>query len=117
MYTSDTKSYTASLLQMVQGQPLHLHHLIVTRPVIEGVASFGEVIQDSDIVQYRDPGAVHPGDAQQIIYKQKSQISEFISDRMWKRQSLPVYSLLGLSITGSVGGSPHTPCLPKPVLR
>lgn len=30
---------------MFQGKPLHFHYLIVTRSVVEGVASLREVVQ------------------------------------------------------------------------
>lgn len=56
-----------NLLQMLQSKPLHLHHLVVTGSVIEGVASLREVVQHISGVKNRDPAAVDPGYPEKVV--------------------------------------------------
>lgn len=56
-------------LQMFQSKPLHLHHLIITSSVIEGVASLREVVQYISGVKNWYPAAVHPGYPEKVVCK------------------------------------------------
>lgn len=64
-----------NLLQMVQGHPLHFDNFIITRSVIERVTSLREVVQHTPIVQDWNPGTVHPGNSQEVIWEEKLTLS------------------------------------------
>lgn len=64
-----------NLLQMFQGHPLHFDDFIVTCSVIEWVTSLWEIVQHTPIVKYWNPGAVNPGNSQEIIWEKKSTLS------------------------------------------
>ena len=64
---------------MFQSEPLHLHYLIITGSVIEGVTSLREVVQYISRVKDRDPAAVHPGYPKKVICKlDKNEINVLI---------------------------------------
>lgn len=52
---------------MLQRQPLHLHHLIVTGSVIERVTSLREIVQYISRVKNRHPATVHPGNPKKVV--------------------------------------------------
>lgn len=56
-----------NLLEMFKSKPLHLHHLVITGPVVEGVASLGEVVQHISGVKNRHQAAVHPGYPKKVV--------------------------------------------------
>lgn len=62
---------------MFQGEPLHLHYLIITGSVIERVAPLREVIQYISRVKDRHPAAVHPGYPQKVVCKFNQKVFKF----------------------------------------
>lgn len=52
---------------MLQSKPLHLHHLVITGSVVEGVASLREVVQHISRVKNRHQAAVHPGYPKKVV--------------------------------------------------
>lgn len=56
------------ILEMVQAEPLHFHHLVITSAVIEGVTPLREVIEYISRVEDGHQAAVHPGYAQQVFW-------------------------------------------------
>lgn len=76
---------SVNLRQMLQGEPLHLHYLIITCAVIKGVASLREIVQYISRVKNRHPAAVHPGYAKKVVCKLKK---HFINVLSWRFVSL-----------------------------
>lgn len=58
---------SGNLLEVFQSEPLHLHNLVVTGPVIEGVASLREVVQYISRVQNWHQATVHPRYPQKVV--------------------------------------------------
>lgn len=52
---------------MLQSKPLHLHHLVITGSVVEGVASLREVVQHISRIKNRHQAAVHPGYPKKVV--------------------------------------------------
>ena len=57
----------AGQLSVQDAELLHLEHLVVACPVVEGVGPLGEVVHHVALIEDRDPGRVAPGDIQWIV--------------------------------------------------
>lgn len=62
---------STNLLEVFQSQPLHLHHLVVARSVVERVTSLREIVQHVSRVENGHQAAVHPGYAKKVVWKVK----------------------------------------------
>lgn len=64
---------------MLQGEPLHLHYLIITSSVIKGIASLREIVEYISRVKNWHPAAVHPGYAKKVICKLKKHYNNVLA--------------------------------------